>query len=186
MCFLGWYHGRRQHSLVKALEPFLANSILSWSFPPEKVLLLLPADFQLQNSCPAAAKISGRLLCPAAFLNIPQKKQELSGISGRGEGMELRGISGQGKGIRASQREPVSVPCPKKATEMDVKHSDPGNVWWVPTGCDRSWDLSPLLPLPAFLLLVSTWDPFPTTSLKLGSFPVLKASAVSSEDRFRP
>lgn len=78
MCFLGWYHGRRQRGLVKTQEPFPANSILSCSFPAEKVLLLLPADFQLQNSWAAAAKTSARLLCPAvpgSFLNIAQKKK---------------------------------------------------------------------------------------------------------------
>lgn len=49
-CFLGWCHGKRQRGLVKTPESFPANSILSWSFPAEKALLLLPADFQLQNS----------------------------------------------------------------------------------------------------------------------------------------
>lgn len=74
--------------------------------------------------------------------------------------MELR-ISGQGKATRASQGEPVSVPCPKKATDTDVKHPGPGNVW-APPGSDRSWDLlSPLLPHSCL----------PPPCIHMGSFP---------------
>lgn len=73
--------------------------------------------------------------------------------------MELRGISGQGEGNRTSQREPISVPCPKKAMEMDVKHPGPGNVW-APTG--SNWNLlSPLLP----------HSYLPPPCIHMGSFP---------------
>lgn len=59
----------------------------------------------------------------------------------------------------ASQRELVSVPCPKKAMEGDVKH--PGNVS-APAGSDRSWGLlSPLLP----------HSRLPPPFIHMGSFP---------------
>lgn len=157
-------------------EPIPVNSLLAPGLlQPTKCLLLLSTELQLQNSCPAASKTSGRLLRPAEPGSLPWLSTTgLSKSSSRG------GLGGKKEETGAAQRELLSVRSHNKPQKWVWEMPQPHSVS-VPLGSGVS-SCSPPTWHPSVETLTRS---FPSQQSKhtVRSLGMADSSAVSSEDR---